>query len=223
MQLRFYSVTQGARAYAMKKAFEDDRVVLEDDLSVLITYKPTWIKHDHWVTLIQEKWNTTKWEKKKSATNFKNKTTLVDGHMAKHSCGSATIGETKHRLLLIKEEKLKRKITFVELLTYCHSKKGTRLTERDPLDNKPPVFVDPRAQSLLNDYATSYAEKNGIEDVAEMMTDDVELWKECSGKARKGLYGGGIRQDPNFVVTGVRSTHSSIGVSKSSSYFDANG
>ncbi|KAI3735887.1 hypothetical protein L6452_15410 [Arctium lappa] len=88
------------------------------DMSALKQYAPSWIIQELWDILVDKVWSTDGW-KAKSKAGKKNRATLVNGSVSKHTCGSVNCAQ--HRLRL--EKKLAREPTIVEVFKKTHCKK----------------------------------------------------------------------------------------------------
>ncbi|KAI3735878.1 hypothetical protein L6452_15401 [Arctium lappa] len=97
------------------------------DMSALKQYAPSWIRQELWDILVDKElwdilvdkvWSTDEW-KAKSKAGKKNRATLVNGSVSKHTCSSVNCAQ--HRLSL--EKKLTREPTIVEVFKETHCKK----------------------------------------------------------------------------------------------------
>ncbi|KAI3715735.1 hypothetical protein L6452_22722 [Arctium lappa] len=110
------------RKVAQKRAFalarKNERNPDNMDMSALKGYAPSWIRQELWDDLVDKVWTTDGW-KTKSKAGKKNRDTLVNGSVSKHTCGSVSCAQ--HRLRL--EKKLAREPTIVEVFKETHCKK----------------------------------------------------------------------------------------------------
>ncbi|KAJ0447684.1 putative transposase, Ptta/En/Spm, plant [Helianthus annuus] len=93
MKRKIKDVLSRARESA-KAAASNAGVVVGDDLSVIIPYKPIWMGAQIWETLIQY-WNTKEW-KDKSTQNKSNRGKSTGG---KHTLGSQTYAMLKQKMV----------------------------------------------------------------------------------------------------------------------------
>ncbi|KAL8228179.1 hypothetical protein R6Q57_015763 [Mikania cordata] len=108
---------ESAKAAASKACVE-----VGNDLSVIIPYKPRWMRTEFWEPLVQS-WNTPYW-KAKSSQNIANR--------AKSTGGKHTLGSQTYVTLKIKaEEKHGRPATIDEIWMQSHGKKETRPLDRE--------------------------------------------------------------------------------------------
>ncbi|KAK1411493.1 hypothetical protein QVD17_38042 [Tagetes erecta] len=94
---------------------------VEDDLSLIIPYKPRRMRGEIWEPLVQY-WNTPEW-KAKSARNTTNRGKSTEG---KHTLGAQTYATLKLKM----DKKLGRPATVEEVWAQSHGKKGTRPLDR---------------------------------------------------------------------------------------------
>ena len=89
MARRYSDILGECRRDATLRA-EQDSIIVENDLSVLKPYPPSWIDQAHWENMIDRIWNKPGWQKKSKVAR-QNRLTEVDGEVSKHTAGSITV------------------------------------------------------------------------------------------------------------------------------------
>ncbi|KAI7728947.1 hypothetical protein M8C21_003286 [Ambrosia artemisiifolia] len=213
-----------------KKLASHENIVVGNDMTRILPYKPQWISQDSWGTLV-EAWNADSW-KGKSSQNSENRRKAIGG---RHTLGSKSFVTVRKNM----EKTLKRPVKFGEFWLQTHAKKGSR-----PLDLLPGcsrslengsgavdgveesiqehnvTWVDTRAGEAYSTYNDYIINKYG-EDTSLHPEIDMDLWSQTAGGKKKGrLYGTGNIADPYVVLTGASSmpsTHNSYPPGRSDS------
>lgn len=97
MSDRYPDIMSQERTIAIKKA-EKAGIIVGRDYALIKAFKPSWINQNFWDTMIDEEWNTDQW-KHKSDKGKANKATLKDGMVAKHTCGSRKMSQTRRKMV----------------------------------------------------------------------------------------------------------------------------
>ncbi|KAD7478379.1 hypothetical protein E3N88_01515 [Mikania micrantha] len=188
-----------------KAAANKAGVDVGSDFSVIIPYKPRWMRAEFWEPLVQS-WNTPEW-KAKSSQNTSNRAKFVGG---KHTLGSQTYATLK----LKADEKLGRPATVDELWMQSHAKKGTRPLDRllrrergegskepEEINFQDNVeWVDAKAKESFKSYQKYVMEKYG-DNTSKQPLFDLDTWIQAGKK--KGRFD---ISDPQVLMTGTQAT-----------------
>ncbi|KAL8241535.1 hypothetical protein R6Q59_014889 [Mikania micrantha] len=170
-------------------------VQVEDDLSVLIDFKPPWIRTDTWKKMI-DLWNTREW-KKKSEKNTKIRSEATGG---KHTLGSQTYTTTKRKA----EKIMGRELSAHEMWKQSHCRKGSRPLDKhlacsssavssvdseENIEEENLIWVDDRAGETWAAYEAFVVKKYG-NDCSKHPKFDQDLWTQAAGGKNRGkVYG----------------------------------
>ncbi|KAD4179982.1 hypothetical protein E3N88_28573 [Mikania micrantha] len=178
-------VRNEAKETARKQGLE-----VGDDMSVLIDFKPPWIRTDIWKQMIGI-WNTPEW-KAKSKRNSDIKSKSIGG---KHTLGSQTYMTAKRKAAKI----LGRELQPHEMWKQSHCRKGSRPLDKDlscssslvsdvdseeNIEEENLVWVDDRAKETWDKYDGYLVEKYGDER-GKHPKFDKDLWSRAAGGKNK--------------------------------------
>ncbi|KAI3747075.1 hypothetical protein L6452_09519 [Arctium lappa] len=164
-----------ARKRAFGLAKKNERNSDNMDMSTLKQYAP-WIRQELWDDLVDKVWSTDGW-KTKSKAGKKNRATLVNGSVSKHTCGSVSCAQ--HRLRL--EKKLAREPTIVEVFKETHCKKI--ISEDGTISYG--EFIHPKAAMTLERYEHKMLEKYPNPETRPI--GDKDLWGGGSASEERPL------------------------------------
>ncbi|OMO57751.1 Transposon, En/Spm-like protein [Corchorus capsularis] len=171
----FSTMMNKARIWAMKKAKTTNIAETKECF-------PEFVGAEIWTWLIDNVWTTNAWLKKSQAGS-KNRLTLKDGSISKHTSGS--IPMLLHGRRLEKDEK--RYVSEAEVFDKTHKRANGE-------------FVDNKSKKASDKYADEMIKKYGSEDAAKNHEFDPEVWSKVVGGVGHGyLYGFG-RGDPRLIL-----------------------
>ncbi|KAL8265315.1 hypothetical protein R6Q59_023445 [Mikania micrantha] len=185
-----------------------------DDMSVVVDFKPPWIRTDIWKQMIGI-WNTPEW-KAKSKRNSDIKSKSIRG---KHTLGSQTYMTAKRKALFININSTFFRLRYSDVscnLMRCGSNhiasKGSRPLDKDlscssslvsdvdseeNIEEENLVWVDDRAKETWDKYDGYLVEKYGDER-GKHPKFDKDLWSRAAGgKNKEKVYGLSSVNDSN--------------------------
>ncbi|KAK1440340.1 hypothetical protein QVD17_06165 [Tagetes erecta] len=186
-------VRDEAEAMAIYQGF-----LVEDDMSVLIDFKPPWIRIEIWKQMI-EIWNTPEFKAKRER-NKSNRSKSTGGI---HTLGSQTYVTAKRKAA----EAIGRELSHIEMWKQSHCKKGSRPLDKDlsllveevdfedvdldeNIEEENLDWVDDRARETWVKYKECLVNKYGKEQCKHPKSVDKDLWIQASGGIKKGkVYG----------------------------------
>nr|GEW21600.1 hypothetical protein [Tanacetum cinerariifolium]GEW22182.1 hypothetical protein [Tanacetum cinerariifolium] len=96
MKKRYPNIMSKTRRESMKLAKVVGVQFEGADCTILKPYNTEWIKSKHWEDMIDCVWKTKKWLNK-AISGSKNRNTVKEGSVSKHSAGSITISQHKRK------------------------------------------------------------------------------------------------------------------------------
>ncbi|OMO57352.1 Transposase, Ptta/En/Spm, plant [Corchorus olitorius] len=167
----FSTMMNKARKWAMRKAKTTNIAETKE-------YFPEFVGAEIWAWLIDNVWTTDDWLRKSQAGS-KNRLTLKDGSISKHTSGSIPM------LLHGRKLKEKRYVSDAEVFDKTHKRANGE-------------FVDNKSKNASKKYADEMVVKYG--DAAANHEFDPEVWSKVVGGVGHGyLYGFG-RGDPRLIL-----------------------
>ncbi|KAK9080500.1 hypothetical protein SSX86_000258 [Deinandra increscens subsp. villosa] len=186
------TVRNHAKATARSKGLE-----VNDDMSVLIEFKPPWIRSQIWKEMV-DLWNSPKWKEKSK----RNKDIRIKSCGSKHTLGSQSYVTAKRKAA----ERIGRDLLPHEMWKQAHCRKGSRPLDKVLLlegnvdlegnvEGQNLMWDSDSAKETWDKYAGYIVEKYG--DYSNRY--DEELWEQASEDNNKGkLYGLSNASDPSI-------------------------
>nr|GMD79458.1 Transposase, Ptta/En/Spm, plant [Ipomoea batatas] len=149
-------------------------------------HRESWIPQPIWNHFVDNIWSKEEWMKK-SAKAAKNRNTLKEGSVTKHTAGSCSFVKHKHKMA----KSLGREPSQLEIFNATHTRKKDG-----------GQFVDGKSKSVSEKYDTALKEKHGNDSSSQVMFD-ADAWKCAIGDInRSHLYGFGALEDRRSILGG---------------------